>query len=217
MWGLLSILTFSSCEEDNSYAHLREKEDQQISSFIGRGATITDPSTKTVLLKVDPITVISEEKFEEQGQTTDVSKNEYVKFESTGLYMQIVREGVGEKIQHGETTNVLMRYVEFNISTDTIQSSNRVLAYETRADVMSVTNNYGTLSGTFLSGLMPSLYSTDVPAGWLYPLHYIKLGRQDSDDEIAKVRIIVPSTQGQSDQRSNVYPCFYEITYQRGL
>ena len=215
LWGLLTMLTYTSCEEDNSYAHLREKEEQQISSFISRGATILDPSTNTLLLKVDPIHVITEQEFEDNGQKTDVSKNEYVKFDN-GLYMQIVREGIGEKLQHNETTDVLIRFVEFNISTDTIQCSNRVLAYETKEDVMSVTNTYGTIDGTFISGLMASLYGTMVPTGWLYPLHFIKLGRQDSDDEIAKVRIIVPSTIGQQNQKSNVYPCFYELTYQRG-
>ena len=56
---------------------------------------------------------------------------------------------------------------------------------------------------------------TSVPSGWIVPLSYVNLGRQVSADEgIAKVRLIVPHSQGQTDATSNVYPCFYEITYQ---
>ena len=54
-----------------------------------------------------------------------------------------------------------------------------------------------------------------VPNGWIIPLQYVKVGRQTSADSgIAKVRLIVPHSQGQSDATSNVYPCFYELTYQ---
>ena len=46
-------------------------------------------------------------------------------------------------------------------------------------------------------------------------MSYVNLGRQVSAEEgIAKVRLIVPHSQGQTDATSNVYPCFYEITYQ---
>ncbi|MEE0805787.1 MAG: DUF4827 family protein [Prevotellamassilia sp.] len=49
------------------------------------------------------------------------------------------------------------------------------------------------------------------------PLQFIKLGRQSSEDgEVAKVRLIVPSSEGQRDAMNGVYPCFYEITYTRG-
>ena len=39
---------------------------------------------------------------------------------------------------------------------------------------------------------------------------------QESEDEgIAKVRLIVPHSEGQTEAASNVYPCFYEITFQK--
>ena len=65
---------------------------------------------------------------------------------------------------------------------------------------------------------MSSVYgSTAVPSGWLVPFTYINVGRQTSEnDEIAKVKLIVPHSQGQSNASSNVYPCFYVITYERG-
>ena len=64
---------------------------------------------------------------------------------------------------------------------------------------------------------MSSLYGPSVPSGWILPLQFIKLGRQsDPNAEVAKVRLIVPSTEGQKDAMNGVYPCFYEITYTKG-
>ncbi|MBR4601936.1 MAG: DUF4827 family protein, partial [Prevotella sp.] len=46
----------------------------------------------------------------------------------------------------------------------------------------------------------------------------IKIGRpENSEDEIAKVNLIVPHTQGQSYASSEVIPFFYTITYERGI
>ena len=60
--------------------------------------------------------------------------------------------------------------------------------------------------------------SASVPAGWLVPLSYIRLGRLvEEGDELAKVRLIVPHDQGHSYASQGVYACFYELTYQRGL
>jgi len=60
--------------------------------------------------------------------------------------------------------------------------------------------------------------STSVPAGWLVPLTYINIGRPLKDgDEIAKVKIIVPHSEGQSYASEYVYPCYYKITYMRGI
>ena len=59
--------------------------------------------------------------------------------------------------------------------------------------------------------------STTVPQGWLVPLTFINLGRYiHADDEIAKVRLIVPHDMGQAYATASVYPCLYDITYQRG-
>ena len=54
------------------------------------------------------------------------------------------------------------------------------------------------------------------PSGWLTPLTYIRLGRKTAADEhIALVRLIVPSAEGHNDANTNVYACFYEISYMR--
>ena len=87
-------------------------------------------------------------------------------------------------------------------------------------DVMEVSNSYGTFTASFLTtGYRSKMYTTygsaSVPAGWLTPLTYIRVGRQTSAEQISKVRLIVPHSQGQSDASNNVYPCFYEIKYQK--
>ena len=209
----------TSCNDDETYADLRDRENKQIDSFLNTGAKVESDEKGEYLLEIPGnIKVISEREFHDNDSITDVSKNEYVLFKSTGIYMQIVRRGSGEILKEGETKRIVNRFVEYNIAADTITSSNRGLVFEPTPDIMSCTNNFGTITASFVTGLMQKLYGTNaVPSGWITPLHYIKLGRQDSEDsEIALVRLIIPSTQGQNDAQYHVYPCFYEISYQLG-
>lgn len=212
----LVALGFTACDdEDESYAELRDAERKLVNNFINNGVNYVNSEGITVF-NVGPIKVISQEEFE-KDTITDVTQNEYVAFTNTGLYMQIVRRGTGKVLAEGESANVLCRYFEYNLSGDSIQSTNRTLLTTTTPDVMNVTNSYGTLSGTFQSGMMRSYYGSSVPSAWLTPLQYINLGRQDAkENEIALVRIIAPSSVGHNNQSSYVYPCFYEISYQRG-
>lgn len=195
---------FVSCNDYETYAEQRDRENSAISRFI----------------RDSSITVINESQFAEQGYTTDLDKNEFVLMKSSGVYMQIVRDGCGEKIKNGETTTVLCRFTERNLLTDSIQLTNDILAFASIPEKMSVTNTNGTFSASFdtSSSLMYTFYSSaSVPSGWLIPLNYIKVGRQVSpDDEIAKVNLIVPSTQGHQYASSSVYPCYYTITYEKG-
>ncbi len=208
---------FSSCKDDATYADQLKAEKKAINSFIKNGVVKYAEDGKTEMLRVDPINAISEEQFFAQDSTTDVSKNEYVLFASSGVYMQIVRQGSGEKLQSGDNAQVICRFHEYNISSDSLQLSNRVAAYEQYPDVMWVSNNSGSITATFLSGLMYSSYGASVPGGWTIAVPFVKLGRQNSaDDEISKIRLIVPSEEGQKYAMSNIYACFYEITMQRG-
>mgnify|MGYP000065914911 FL=1 len=201
---MLALVILASCDDTETYAEQRDRENSAISQFI----------------RDSSITVITESEFRENGYKTDVSNNEYVLMQNSGVYMQIVREGCGESIQDGETTTVLCRFTERNILTDSIQLTNDILAFASIPEKMSVTNTNGSFTASFLteSSLMYTFYgSTSVPTGWLVPFPYIKVGRQTSpDEEIAKVNLIVPSTQGHQYASSGVYPCFYTITYQRG-
>ena len=197
-------LLLSACNHHETYADQKKKERSAINQFLADSK----------------INVISESTFKQNGCVTDVSKNEYVLFENTGVYMQIVRQGCGEKIKKGETCRVLCRYSEVNLLTDSLQSINNIQYWAAVVDKMDVTNTSGTFTASFVAGesVMASDYgSTAVPAGWLTPLSYINVGRVTSeDDELAKVRLIVPHTQGQQYASSSVYPCYYEITYERG-
>lgn len=210
--------TLTSCEDEQTYAIQKKAEHRAINAFLNKGVVVTDKDQGGEILHVDPIKVISEQQFAAQDSTTNVSKNEYVLLSNTGIYMQIVRKGTGQKIKHGENVNILCRYIEYNIKGDSVQSLNNNAYYIAVPDIISCQNSYGYLTGTFTSGMMYKNYgSTSVPEGWLVPLHYINLSRQDSDtDEIAKVRLIVPHSSGQSSAVQSVYPCFYEITYMKG-
>ena len=137
------------------------------------------------------------------------------------MYMQIQRKGSGEKLQDGETADVLCRFNEYNLlqSDSTLQSTN-IYQYSWCYDKMTVKNTSGTFTGVFDKNfcvMYINYGSTAVPSGWLVPLSYINLGRYTSSDaELAKVRLIVPHSAGQSNAVQSVYPCLYEITYQRG-
>ena len=212
------LLTAASCKKDMTYAEMKEKERDAISRFISRDVTIRDHDGNE-LIHVGRINTISEDQFKAQGETTNVERNEYVMFGNSGVYMQIVREGVGDRLESGDSRQVIARYTEFNILADTVQSSNETLYYNTTPDIIDIANAYGTFTASFNTsnggGAMYRRYgSTSVPAGWLVPFTYVRLGRQTSDEQIAKVRIIVPHSQGQSDASSNVYPCFYQISFQ---
>ena len=209
---VLAVVTFgmSSCSDDETYADQLDRERDAINRFIAdRG-----------------IKVITESEFYRKDSVTDTTQNKYVYFSNTGIYMQIVRKGCGEKIKRGETVRVLARYDEYNLleSPDTIQTSNNVLYYQAIVDKMTITNTSGSFSGYFdsSSSVMYSAYGssgngTAVPSGWLVPFAFVNIGRPVTvTDQLAKVRLIVPSTQGQANASSAVYPCFYEITYERG-
>lgn len=202
---LIAIVALASCSDSETYADLKKKERSAINRYIAN----------------QKIKVISEDVFNAQNQTTNVDKNEWVLFEGTGVYMQIVREGCGKKLESGKTEKLLCRFNEYNIleSDSSLQCTN-IISYNWLVEKMTVKNTSGTFSGTFdkKSSLMYNTYSsTAVPSGWLVPLTYIKLGIPASaTDEIAKVKLIVPHSMGQSNASQNVYPCMYEITYQLG-
>ena len=201
--ALVCVVGVSSCDDTETYAEQRDRENSAISQF----------------LRDSSITVINETQFREQNYTTNLDDNEFVVMQNTGVYMQIVRKGDGSPIKSGETTTVLCRFTERNLLTDSIQLTNEVLAFASIPEKMNVTNTNGTFSASFdtSSSLMYTFYgSASVPSGWLVPLSYINLSRHTADDAIAKVRLIVPSTQGHQYASSGVYPCYYSITYEKG-
>ena len=213
---LLAIVALASCSDSETYADQKKRERSAINSYIAE----------------HNIKVITESEFKAKECLTDTSNNEFVYLSNSGVYMQIIRKGCGEKINKGETVPVLCRYQEYNLLTDSLQSTNMIGYYISVVDKMNVTNTSGSFTASFdaSNSLMYSLYqSTSVPAGWLVPFTYINVGRQKEEgtetgnisleqktSEIAQVRLIVPHSQGHSYAVSGVYPCLYEITYERG-
>jgi hypothetical protein len=216
---IVAFTGFVSCSDDQTYAEQKDKERKAVDAFLKRDVTIVDPSGDTVC-NVGVIKVITEQEFKDQDSTTNLEKNEYVLFANSGIYMQIVRKGVGDKIEKGQTRQIACRFIEFNILGDSLQLRNDVSYWHTNPDILAVTNSSGTFSAKFVTGeqagAMYQVYGEEkVLDGWLAPFPYIRVGRQTTaEGEIAKVRLIVPHTAGQSNAASNVYPCFYEILYQ---
>ena len=157
--ALFAMTAFVACNDDESYADQKKAERSAINKYIADSA----------------VNVISETQFALQGNTTDVSKNEFVLFQSSGIYMQIVRKGCGEPIANGKTVTVLCRFTEYNLKTDTIQLSNiRDSRWDAVVDKMTVTRNSADYTGYFVRGesLLQAVYggsSTAVPQGWLMP------------------------------------------------
>ena len=208
---LCGMLLLASCNNGETYSDLKDAERDAINRYISK----------------NNIKVINESQFASQGETTDVSKNEYVYLSKSGVYMQIIRKGCGELVKENESLEILCRFSEYNIKQEQILVRNDVpyylvvsgttYDYSSAPDKMTVERLGDSFTGTFVSGAMYSYHgSAAVPSGWLVPLMYVKVGRPQSDsDELAKVRLIVPHSQGTVDASSSVYPCYYEITYER--
>lgn len=213
-------LMMYSCDDGQSYADQRDMELSSVSNFIA------NPTWGDI--KGKPIKVISEEEFL-KDTITDVAANEFVKFNSTGIYMQIVNRGCGEPVNVGESATVISRYTEYNVTFGYIQYSNQ---YSTEYDKYEVHNTTGTFSGTFsmvddgTGRYQSSMFyradavtpSVTVPRGWLEPFPYIRIGRPTKENEnIAKVRLIVPHEHASNAANNNVFACYYEISYERGI
>lgn len=183
-----------SCNNEKTYAEMKEEEREAIKRFIEK----------------ENINVISFDQFQEQDSTTNVKENQFVLFSDNGVYMQIVNEGDGEKMEDGRH-QVLVRYMEKRIEeggkADTL-SYNTTFSHPDEIMVQKSGKNY---QATFTMGQM-LYYGAAVPSGWLIPFNYIKIGRKISGR--SKVRLIVPHSEGQMEASSQVYPCYYEITYQ---
>ncbi len=213
--AVVALSAFAACSSSETYADKRDRELDSINAF----------------LRNENIKVITEAQFNERFKSgltlTDTAKNnnEYVLFESNGIYMQVVDQGCGDYIQKGETTEVLVRFTEYNLNTlasvtnGTPTLTNNNLAYGYLVDKMTVTNNSGSFTGSFSSSsLMALAYSsTNVPSGWLTPFTWVKVGRpQTETDKIAHVRLLVPHTYGTTTASGNVNAYFYDLTFQRG-
>lgn len=223
MIAFAAVLLFAACNDSETYKDMRDRELDSISSF----------------LRKENIKVISEDEFtrrwNDNQRLTDTAKNnnEWVLFNSNGIYMQVIDQGCGDYIKKGETADVLVRFDEYNLSYAAEMSnkcltlSNNVPAYSYYVDKMSVTNTSGTFTGSFVNpkaSLMALTYnssytgiSSTVPSGWLIPFSWVKIGRPKTDDDrIAHVRLLVPHSYGTTSASGSVQACVYDMTLQKG-
>ena len=192
------MTAIAACDDYETYGDKKKKERDAITAFLIDSA----------------FQEITEEKFNAQGNTTDVSKKEFVYLTKSGVYMQIVRKGCGTILEENRQVNLLCRFYEYSLLDKVYSASN--ITDPRNYDKMTITRTGSNYTASFTTGVMYSTYGASVPAGWMVPLQYLLLGRQDSEEsEIARVRLIVPHSQGHSTASSYVYPFFYDITYQR--
>lgn len=226
--AIAALVTFAACDHNETYADQRNRELDSINAF----------------LRNENVKVIKETEFEQRFEArkagdktikltdTDPSNNEYVLFESNGIYMQVINDGCGDYIAKGKTQNVLCRYTEYclanraKICDDAITLTNDVPRFAIYTDEMSVKNTSGTFEGSFVDtnhSLLAQTYnssyygsvSATVPSGWLIPFSWIKIGRLiTADDELAHVRLLVPHTYGTTSASASVYACLYDIRFQ---
>ena len=223
MIAFAAVFSFAACNDSETYKDMRDRELDSISSF----------------LRKENIKVISEDEFNRRWNNnqrlTDTAKNnnEWVLFNSNGIYMQVIDQGCGDYIKKGATADVLVRFDEYNLSYAAEMSykcrtlSNKVPINSFYIDKMSVTNTSGTFTGSFVdpkASLMALTYnssytglSSTVPSGWLIPFSWVKIGRPKTDDDrIAHVRLLVPHSYGTTSASGSVQACVYDMTLQRG-
>ena len=194
-------LVFQSCDNSKTYAEMKDDEREAIKRFI----------------ELNDIKVIDEEQFEAQDSTTNLATNEYVLFEESGVYMQVVERGKGELLEDGRH-EILARYVEERInedgSSDTISLNTLANVSGGHPDEFILTKQDNSLSASFsTTGAMYETHgSAYVPTGWLLPFNYLKVGRRIADRSI--IKLTLPHSQGTSTASGQVIPCYYEITYQ---
>ncbi len=179
---------------------------------------------------------MTEDEFRARGCVTDTTKNEWVLLSKSSVYMQVINKGtfydsdilaqdgrkveIDRKMRAGETRTILCRYMETNLFTLKITSANTNYASIAIPEMLTVTRSSDTYTGSFVAGhsnMYASYGSLSIPTGWLVPLPYLNIGRCGTEyDEIARVKLIVPHSQGQASASQNVIPCLYEISYQEG-
>ncbi len=191
----LFALLLTACDDAVTYSEMKEKERDAVNRFV----------------KAKGINVISYAEFVANDSVTDVTRNEFVEIDD--VYMQIVNNPKSaddaRRINDGDTRNMLVRYLEYNIMDDDTISLN---TYMSEPDEMRVSNNSGTYSATFTSGVMAEVYGNNVPTGWLVPFNYLYFTRKQSN--LAEVILIVPHSKGTVTATTYVYPCMYKITFQ---
>lgn len=210
------------CNKGITYADQKENEKDDIQSWI---------------VKHD-YKIISEEQFYKQDSLTN--ENEFVLLKESGVYMNIIQRGKGKRILDDGRYTIISRYLEialsgienFFVTGDTLSGNMKLRNYPVFGpenwglpQYMAQPDNYiltidkNNYKASFKeNSMMAYVYKTaSVPSGWLIPLRFLKPASSIPtlpSEDIAKVKLIVPHSQGSAQAMKYVYPCLYEITYQ---
>lgn len=206
----LMMLALQSCNNGKTYAEMKEEEADAIHKYIVE----------------NDIDVISEAEFAAQDSIT--KENEYVLLDESGVYMHIDNRGPGKEVLGDGTYDMVARFVEVALQTrsdlsmtagDTLLANFHVAnpSYTINGEDFKLTISGESYSASFTRSDDYSMYgmygTVAVPSGWLIPLRYLKPGRTNDSEKIARVKLIVPHSEGTSSATQSVYPCFYELTY----
>lgn len=211
---LLVVVALSSglqsCDNGKTYAEMKEDEADAINSYINQ----------------NDIKVISEAEFAAQD-STNLADNEYVLLEESGVYMHVSYRGNGKEVLSDGSYDMIARFVEVALQTrsemfeagDTLMANMHILNpdYYIEGEDFKLTISDGSYSASFTRSDNYSMYgrygTVAVPSGWLIPLRYLKPSRTSRSDQQARVKLIVPHSEGTSTAQQYVYPCCYEIAY----
>ena len=185
------------CDDEETYAERKARERSQIDRFLDEKG-------------IDVITLdefLTDSVTDNRETGPDTTRNEFVLFPESGVYMQIVRRGDGTGMKDGEKKVFNCRFSEYNISSEYYTNMN---LYVDDPDVMTCTRTGDYYTSTFKSGKMFSVYGSTVPTGWLVAIPYVNPGFYNGDGS-AKVRLIVPHDKGTESALNSVAACYYEI------
>lgn len=193
---IMTAILFAGCNDTVTYAEKKELETQEIMDFISARdiqVVVLDEFLK------DTIT-------DNPETGPDKSKNEFVLFPESGVYVQIVRRGTGTALKDGDTKLYNYRFLEYNVATnDTVDMSLDL----NDPDLLKCVRSGDNYSATLISGRMQR-YGQSVPTGWLVAMPFIKPGYLNGESA-AKVKIIVPHDKGTSTAMNSVTPFYYEL------
>lgn len=212
LWAVtaLIMLALQSCNNGKTYAEMKEEEADAIHKYIVE----------------NDIEEISEAEFAAQDSVT--FENQYVLLEESGVYMHIDNRGPGKEVLKDGTYDMVARFVEIALQTrsdlgitagDTLLANFHVSnpSYTIKGEDFKLTISGESYSASFTRSDSYSMYgmygTVAVPSGWLIPLRYLKPGKTTDSGGIARVKLIVPHSEGTSSATQSVYPCFYELTY----
>ncbi|MCM1109912.1 MAG: DUF4827 domain-containing protein [Clostridium sp.] len=172
--ALQTIMT--ACEDTKSYAEMLNDENQAVNVFLSDNKVINEIPADSVFLTGDDAPY-------------------YCLDRETGVYMQVIDPGDGEKPFKGQT--VYIRFQRYPLSTYT--------AKEDMEDGSWSGNNSGASPTYFKFDDATDYNSIQCGTGLQLPLHFLRLN--------CNVNLVIKSQAGMTEDMSYVTPFLYQVRY----